>query len=167
MKHSYNLPHDPLTPLDMSLIIIRRSILGKRNIVCMHQTRRLPACHTKYAGQLRNSFPPRQYSVVHHSEPERRKTSEEEKSEQVSYQMWSGPPSSITGEAANNHFYVWVCRYPIPVATQNGVDCTCTCTGNLPHQAPVLFNRKNSTVSMHLMLGSVMLSFQEKCQCPT
>mgnify|MGYP003503048243 CR=1 FL=1 len=33
-------------------------------------------------------------------------------------QMWRGPPSSIAGKAANNHFYVWVCRYPIPVATQ-------------------------------------------------
>jgi hypothetical protein len=59
---------------------IRRSILGKRYIVCMHQTRRLPAWHTKYAGQLRNSFPLRQCSVAHHSEPERRKTSVEEKS---------------------------------------------------------------------------------------
>jgi hypothetical protein len=39
-----------------------------------------PARHTKYAGRLRNSFPPLQYSVAHHSELERRKTSAEEKS---------------------------------------------------------------------------------------
>jgi hypothetical protein len=61
-------------------LLIRRSILGKRYIVCMHQTRRLPAWHTKYARQLRNSFPPLQYSVAHHSVPERQKTSVEEKS---------------------------------------------------------------------------------------
>ena len=81
-------------------------------------------------------------------------------------QMWRGPPSSIAGKAANNHFYVWVCRYPIPVATQNGVDCTCTCTGNLPHQAPVLFNRKNSTVSVHLMLGSVIIVISREMSVP-
>jgi hypothetical protein len=37
------------------------------------------AWHTKYAGPFRNSFPPLQYSVAHHSVLERRKTSVEEK----------------------------------------------------------------------------------------
>jgi hypothetical protein len=57
------------------------------------------------------------------------------------YQMWRGPPSSIDGKAANNNFYVWVCRYPIHTCcSPHGVDCTCTCTGNLPHQVRVLLD---------------------------
>jgi hypothetical protein len=83
---------------------IRSSILGKRYIVCMHQTRRLPAWHTKYAGQLRNSFPPLQYSVAHHSVPERRKNLRRGKGLTSECQMWRGLRSSIAGKVAKNHF---------------------------------------------------------------
>jgi hypothetical protein len=81
--------------------------------------------------------------------------------------MWRGLSSSIAGKAANNHFYylgVWI-SYTIPGAAQNGV--VCTYTGNLSYQSPAIFNRKNHTVSMHLMIGSVKMSSQKKCQCPT
>ena len=132
----------------------------------MQQTRRLPARHTSYAEQLRNSSPPLQYSVARHSVPERRKTSVEEKSYQVNVRCGVVLQVQLLGRQQITTSTLWVCRYPIPVATQNGVDCTCTCTGNLPHQAPVLFNRKNSTVSMHLMLGSVIIVISREMSVP-
>jgi hypothetical protein len=132
----------------------------------MHQTRRLPAWHTKYGGQLRNSFPQLQYSVAHHSVPERRKTLRRGKGLTSECQMWRGLRSSIAGKVANNHFkYLGVLTsHAISVANPNGVDCTST--GNPPHQAPVLFNRTNTTVSMPLMLGSVVFIISREMPVP-
>jgi hypothetical protein len=69
--------------------------------------------------------------------------------------------SAYAGKATNALLRLGVpISLTIPVATPNGVDCTCT--GNVPHQAPVFFNRKDNAISTQLMLGSVMMSFQEE-----